>query len=128
MQLTRAAVFGRQEWFVISARHVPGKANSVADALSRSKPSDEFLSSVKLHLESNRLPPELVDWIDDPQWTSAGLEEVAAELLDKEGLASSTRRSYASGQRAFLSFCAVLRLGARLSRRARMSCVCLSHG
>ena len=71
MRLTRVLQFlAAKNGFVISARHVPGKANSVADTLSREKPSDEFLSSVQLRLEPDRLPPELVAWIDAPQWTS----------------------------------------------------------
>ena len=61
MRLTRVLQFlAAKNSFVISARHVPGKANSVADTLSREKPSDEFLSSVQLRLEPDRLPPELV--------------------------------------------------------------------
>ncbi len=89
--------------FKLSAEHVPGVVNTVADALSRKRGScihccvtDSGDSSANTHTSTTSCRQAELEL--------QGLDNVVCRLFENE-IAQSTRRVYESGQRRYLAFC-----------------------
>ena len=93
--------------FVVVSKHLPGKHNSIADALSRNHLST-FLS---LYIPTGFSVPHSSAIITTP---TCGMSEARLDLCKlgnsvckyfHEGLASSTQQSYDSAKARFINFC-----------------------
>ena len=86
--------------FHVTAAHLPGKTNSIADALSLSlQIPGIFPSSASRPADTSRNLQGSASQAD-----LQSLDEQTAALLF-QGLAKSTRRTYNTSQRRFFEFC-----------------------
>ena len=104
MHLMRCLALLKAKFLFLFATYISG-VNDLADALSR----DNFLSPhPQAQLSPAPLPPELLDLtiIKKPELDIPSLDRLV-ESYFRSGLAPSTRHSYTSAKRRFLSFCDV---------------------
>ena len=117
MHLARVLQFlAARHGFFIVASHIAGSTNSTADALSRLVLSAEFLHSLQLDPAPALWKPGLLRWLEEPQWTSYNWRALLPSWRTE--LASSTCRTYASGQKSYFSFCSRARLAPLPSRES----------
>ena len=104
MHLIRCLAFITAKFqFLLSASHIPGVENTAADAFSRNK-LDVYLLSGQLRSCSNSSSPPGPSLAVQTRLYIMELDRIV-ERYFQQGLAPSTRRTYGSAQRQYLSFC-----------------------
>lgn len=90
----------------VTALHIAGVLNCTADHLSRNYMSQFFHSNPQASVQSIPFPEELLELVSS---ADLGLDipslRASVQEYYKQGLASSTMRSYTAGQRRFQEFC-----------------------
>ena len=86
--------------FFFSSQHVPGIHDSVVDGLSRFHWQEFRRLAPEAQLLPVSIPPQLFKEL------TSHLQSNSASFFLVQGLDAPTRRSYSSGQRNFITFCA----------------------
>ena len=106
MHLMRCLVFIAAKFnFIISAAHIPGVHNQLADALSRDN-SQYFLSHYpQAQRFATPIPQALVELLMVSKPDCISTLEQSAEYYFQQGLAPSTQRAYKSAKKHYTTFC-----------------------
>ena len=89
--------------FRLSAIHIPGIHNDLADDLSRNNLSAFFAGASSSEKIRTQIPPLLLQWLLNPDmdWTSPSW----TVLFSSKGIAASTHKTYGSALCRFANFC-----------------------